>query len=118
MNTIVFGTPRGNVTKRFRHVHPFCPPLRAPTDAPRLPLGESATAGNRGRKRSTTAHKRVGRPLKRARTDMSSPTDSSQASDSAFQPSDATSQNASSSSTYSLLFYFKVSQRVLDPEYC
>ncbi|KAF6229457.1 hypothetical protein HO173_011584 [Letharia columbiana] len=54
MNTIVFG---------FRHVHPFCPPLRAPTNAPRPPLGESATAGNRGRKRAqqlpTTAHKRA-----------------------------------------------------------
>ncbi|KAF6238526.1 hypothetical protein HO173_003495 [Letharia columbiana] len=81
MNTIVLGTPRGNVTKRFRHVHPFCPPLRAPTDAPRPPLGESATAGNRGRKRAqqlpTTAHRRVRKPSKRARTDSqpsSSPT--------------------------------------------
>ncbi|KAF6239592.1 hypothetical protein HO173_002137 [Letharia columbiana] len=117
MNTIVLGTPRGNVTKRFRHVHPFCPPLRAPTDAPRPPLGESATAGNRGRKRPTTAHKRVGRPSKRARTDTSSPTDSSQASGNAFQPSDATSQDASSSPTRSSSPYFKASQRVLDPEH-
>ena len=54
------------------------------TDTPRPPLGESATAGNRGRKRAqqlpTTAHKRVERPSKRARTDTSSPTYSSQAS--------------------------------------
>ncbi|KAF6231545.1 hypothetical protein HO173_010297 [Letharia columbiana] len=99
MNTIVFGSPRLKVTQRLRHVHPFCPPLRAPTDAPRPPLRESATAGNRSRKRAqqlpTTAHKRVGRPSKRARTDTSSPTDSSQASGGA--PSDATSQDASSS---------------------
>ena len=44
MNTIVLGTPRGNVTKRFRHVHPFCPPLRAPTDANPLLLAIEAAS--------------------------------------------------------------------------
>ncbi|KAF6230679.1 hypothetical protein HO173_011031 [Letharia columbiana] len=121
MNTIVLGTPRPKVTQRLRHIHPFCPPLRAPTDAPRPPLGESATAGNRGRKRAqqlpTTGHKRAERLFKRARTDTSSPTDSSQASGGAFQPSDATSQDASSSPIRSSSPYFKASQRVLDPKH-
>ena len=44
MNTIVLDTPRGNVTKRFRHVHPFCPPLRAPTDANPLLLAIEAAS--------------------------------------------------------------------------
>ena len=47
MNTIVLDTPRGKVTQRLRYIYSFCPPLRAPTNTPRPPLGESATTGNR-----------------------------------------------------------------------
>ena len=51
MNIFILDTPRGNVTKRFRYVHLFRPPLRAPTNVFRLLVGEFATTSNRGRKR-------------------------------------------------------------------
>ena len=44
MNIIVLDTPRGNVTKRFRHIHPFYPPLRAPTNANPLLLAIEAVS--------------------------------------------------------------------------
>lgn len=71
------------ITQRLRRRAPVCPPLETRADLSRTPLGESSSAGNRGKRPSTTTPNRGGRPSKKAHTDSgpsSTPINSSQAS--------------------------------------
>ena len=89
MNTFALGVPRPHVTKRLRYSTRFSVPLEASTDVFRPPLGESTSAGNRGKRPATTTPRPRGRP-KKARTDpepSSTPLNSSSLPPSSTPPS-------------------------------